>query len=320
MGTLHFAKLRPGVESALSPTGLRSVTATHLIRKMRGGSQAHLVMADDEQAYVVKFSNNPQHPRTLVNELVVSAVLLHLRISAPETGIIRITKGFLKKNPGVYLTVGSKRCPVMPGRHFRSSYPGDPTRTSVYDFLPDPMLARVVNLTHFLGAFVVDKWTANSDTRQSIFVRASPEEIRSPGSGFVVQMIDHGGAFDGAHWQFRDSPLRGLYFRPSVYDQVNTIDSLQPWIDEVRRFPEHVLKHAREQVPEEWLQGDDHSRLEGMMESLLRRCSSVADLIGASLDQRNALPNRNERGELAKCSGADVGCESGQLTEGKETK
>ena len=44
------------------------VDALRLIRKMRGGAQAHLIEADDGNFYVVKFRNNPQHRRILVNE------------------------------------------------------------------------------------------------------------------------------------------------------------------------------------------------------------------------------------------------------------
>src|ERR1035438_6617674 len=44
------------------------LTAVRHVRKMRGGAQAHLLEADDGKWYVVKFRNNPQHRRVLVNE------------------------------------------------------------------------------------------------------------------------------------------------------------------------------------------------------------------------------------------------------------
>jgi len=42
---------------------------------MRGGAQAHLLQADDDYWYVVKFRNNPQHRRILVNELLSATIL-----------------------------------------------------------------------------------------------------------------------------------------------------------------------------------------------------------------------------------------------------
>src|SRR5580765_4612525 len=102
------------------------INARRLVRKMRGGAQAHLLEADDGNFYVVKFRNNPQHRRILVNELIASALLDYLRISAPPTAFIQVTADFLQANPDACLTLGSRRVAVEPGWHFGSRYPGDP--------------------------------------------------------------------------------------------------------------------------------------------------------------------------------------------------
>jgi len=44
--------------------------AIEQIRRMRGGAQSHLMRCSDKNYYVVKFQNNPQHRRILVNELL----------------------------------------------------------------------------------------------------------------------------------------------------------------------------------------------------------------------------------------------------------
>src|SRR5579875_871164 len=94
--------------------------ARALIRKMRGGAQAHLIEAEDGAFYVVKFTNNPQHRRILINEWLASAFLRYLQIHVPETALIEITPEFLARNPDVYFTLGSNRVPVAPGIHFGS--------------------------------------------------------------------------------------------------------------------------------------------------------------------------------------------------------
>src|ERR1035441_4962640 len=66
------------------------LTAVRHVRKMRGGAQSHLLEADDGCWYVVKFRNNPQHPRILVNELLSSVLLGYLKIAAPETALIQV--------------------------------------------------------------------------------------------------------------------------------------------------------------------------------------------------------------------------------------
>src|ERR1700676_5599465 len=74
------------------------VHAKRLIRKMRGGAQAHLLECDDGHYYVVKFRNNPQHRRILVNEWIASVFLNYLRISMPETAIVNLPADFLAGN------------------------------------------------------------------------------------------------------------------------------------------------------------------------------------------------------------------------------
>src|SRR5512136_1601195 len=104
------------------------------VRKMRGGAQAHLLMADDGHWYVVKFRNNPQHRRILVNELLASVLLEYLQISAPSAAIIHVSREFLESNPELHLVCGGKRLEPEPGWHFGSRFPGEPDLVSVYDF------------------------------------------------------------------------------------------------------------------------------------------------------------------------------------------
>src|SRR5580704_14796616 len=192
------------------------VNARRFIRKMRGGAQAHLLECDDDRFYVVKFRNNPQHRRILVNEWISSVFLQYLQISSPPTAIVNLTGEFLEANSDVYMQLGSRRLPPEPGWHFGSAYPGDPSKISVYDFIPDVLLEKVVNIPEFWGVLAFDKWTGNADARQSIFFRArirefAPAYPAHPAKlGFVAHMMDHGYVFDGPHWTFSESPIQGL--------------------------------------------------------------------------------------------------------------
>src|SRR5712692_8851010 len=121
------------------------LNARRHIRKMRGGAQSHLLEADDGRFYIVKFQNNPQHRRILVNELIASVFLKYLQVSTPETAMVRVSESFLVENPDVFISLGTQNIPVVPGWHFGSRYPGDPARTAVYDFVPDTLLYEVHN-------------------------------------------------------------------------------------------------------------------------------------------------------------------------------
>lgn len=276
------------------------LSAIRQVRKMRGGAQSHLLEADDGHWYVVKFRNNPQHRRILVNELLSAVLLDYLKIATPETALIHVSQAFLEANPEVHLTLGSRRIPVAPGWHFGSRFPGDPSRTQIYDFLPDALLPKVVNLADFRAVLVFDKWVANADGRQSVFYRAMVSgggagDERARGSSgrpaFVASMIDNGFAFNGPNWDFPDSPLQGLYARPLVYDAVRSLADFHPWLELVQHFPEEVVDRAWKSVPPEWLEGEEDA-LEEVLERLLARASRVAELIEACRTARaNPFPN-----------------------------
>jgi len=260
------------------------VTATRLIRKMRGGAQAHLLECDDGAFYVVKFRNNPQHRRVLVNEWLSSVFLKYLGITAPHTAIVNLTGQFLEGEPEVSMQLGSRVLRPEPGRHFGSQFPGDPARLAVYDFLPDVLLGKVANASDFPGVLAFDKWVGNADARQAIFFRARlrPPGFEAPDAaprvGFLALMVDNGYTFDGPHWTFPDSPLQGLYHRPSVYAAVRSLDDFQPWLDRIVDFPEEVIDDAVKQTPPEWVAGDDDA-LHRLLEQLMRRRRRLPDLL-----------------------------------------
>ena len=260
------------------------VDAIRLIRKMRGGAQAHLLDASDGHAYVVKFWNNPQHRRILINEWIASAFLKYLGISTPRTALIRVTPEFLDAHPEAYMQLGGSRRAIEPGWHFGSQYPGEPSRTVVYDFLPDTLLDRVENVEEFRGILAFDKWVGNGDSRQSIFFRArvrdwlphkNAHELKL---GFVAQMMDNGFVFQGPQWRFGDSPIEGLYFRPKVYQSVRGLGDFEPWLERIAQFPEEVVDQAVKSIPEEWMEGD-HEALDRLLDQLLRRRKRVPDLL-----------------------------------------
>ena len=273
------------------------LNAQRLIRKMRGGAQAHLIEADDGHCYVVKFRNNPQHRRILINELVAGVFLRYLEISAPTTAILRFSEEFIHENPELHIRLGHKRIAAEPGWHFGSQYPGDPFKLAVYDFIPDVLLGKVVNLKEFLGVLAFDKWVGNADARQSIFFRArlsqhlATVEHSSSRLGFMALMMDHGYIFNGPHWDYVDSPMHGIYFRPLVYRDATSWDDFQPWLDRIINFPEEVIDEAFRQVPPEWMNGDADD-LEALLGKLLRRRKRVPDLIrDSSIGKVNPFPN-----------------------------
>ncbi|MCS7025608.1 MAG: hypothetical protein NZV14_12480 [Bryobacteraceae bacterium] len=259
------------------------VEALRWIRKMRGGSQAHLMVASDGHHYVVKFKQNAQHRRVLVNEMVAACLLNYLEIPTAAVEIVSCSESFLQANPEIAITLGSRREPVLPGWHFGSRLPVNPDRFAIYDYLPDALLRQVANLRDFIGVLVFDKWVSNLDSRQCVLFRAQIRDWMAGDHGpkktaFVAMMIDHGYIFGGPAWKLEDAPLAGLYGRPLVYETIEGLESFEPWLTRVLEFPAEILDHAFRKVPECWLNGD-REELERLLEQLYRRRKRVPHLL-----------------------------------------
>jgi hypothetical protein len=273
------------------------VNARRLIRKMRGGAQAHLIEADDGHFYVVKFRNNPQHRRVLVNEWIAYALLEYLQIAAPKRAIVRLSPEFLAESPDVKIHIGKRNEPVEPGWHFGSRYPGHPSRDATYEYVPDSLLEKIGNMAEFAGILAFDKWMGNADARQAILIRARLREYAPAYAehplrvGFIALMIDHGYVFNGPHWDYTDVPITGFYHRPAVYAAIRDLNSFQPWLDRILEFPDIVIDDSLRELPPEWLNGDaDHLNI--LLETLMHRRRRVPDLIRDSISSRAAFfPN-----------------------------
>ena len=71
--------------------GVAVLSAVQQVRRMRGGSQSHLMRACDGGFFVVKFQNNPQSVRLLANEFLATRIGLYLGLPMPEVAVIEVS-------------------------------------------------------------------------------------------------------------------------------------------------------------------------------------------------------------------------------------
>jgi HipA-like kinase len=252
---------------------------------MRGGAQPHLMRCSDGGYYVVKFLDNPQHPRVLANEWLGTQLAARLGLPTAQPAVVEVPEDLIERSGDLVIELGRSRRKVRGGQQFGSRYPGDPADTVVCDFLPDELLAEVENLNDFLGILVFDKWTCNTDGRQAVF-------YRSQGSRrYRALMIDQGFCFNAGEWDFPDAPLRGLYSRPLAYQAVIGMDSFEPWLERLEnRIGERILEEVAGEMPPEWYEFDKGA-LYRLFEQLRAR-RHVPDLILAAKDSyRQPFPN-----------------------------
>ena len=258
---------------------------------MRGGAQSHLMRCEKDSYYVVKFQNNPQHRRILVNELLGTNLAARLGLPTVPVEIVDVSEELIRLTPDLAMELPRSRAPCQAGLQFGSRYPGDPRHVTLHDFLPDEQLRGVENLHEFAGMLVFDKWTCNTNGRQTVFLLEGGEGPDTMGH-YKTHMIDQGFCFNAGEWSFPDAPLRGLYARNRVYHGVTGMESFEPWLRRLQnQIDERVLDDLIEPIPPQWY-GDDYDALLRLLEQLLRRRSRVPDLIlEARRSNRQPFPN-----------------------------
>ena len=286
--------MRGGLPQAASTISIiRMLRALEQIRRMRGGAQSHLMRCEDGYYYVVKFQNNPQHRRILVNELLGTRLAARLGLPTVPVEIIAVSEELIRLTPELAMEMPHSRNPCQPGLQFGSRYPGDPQQLTLHDFLPDEQLREVENLHDFAGMLVFDKWTCNTNGRQTVFFNEQ-DKTGEPvvARRYKTKMIDQGFCFNAGEWNFPDAPLRGLYARNRVYQGVTGMDSFAPWMERLeKQMTERTLDEITRGIPPEWY-ADDYNALVALLEQLHRRRQRVPDLIlEAKRCNRQPFPN-----------------------------
>src|SRR6184192_1042397 len=122
------------------------LVATDYIRAMRGGAQSHMLTANDGHAYVVKFANNPQSLRVLVNEWLGCSIGRALGLTVPEPAILYVPAELVESSPSLVIRLSGPTLKCAHGLAFGSRViSGD----QVFDYLPDSIFERIDNRQEF---------------------------------------------------------------------------------------------------------------------------------------------------------------------------
>jgi len=252
---------------------VQTLHAVEHIRRMRGGSQSHLMRCSDGNYYVVKFQNNPQHRRVLVNELLGTRLAARLGLPTTPIAVIDVREDLILLTPDLCVEMSLSRTPCLPGLQFGSSYIGDPHHLSMLDFASDKHILDATNLRDFVGMLVFDLWTGNTDGRQVIFRRPNV------GAPHQAWMIDQGFCFNAGEWNFPDTPRRSMYLRKAVYEQVQGIETFEPWLWVLEsEVSKRLLWDIAKVIPPEWNDYDTFA-LRSLLEKLDSRRTVVRKLL-----------------------------------------
>lgn len=223
------------------------ITATRLVRPMRGRSRSVCLSADGWH-YVVKPPSIGH--RALLSEWLGARLLSMLGILAADV------------QPMVVPASLARQC--WPQEHHAedviaaaSSYPVDPQRTAVYDFLPPAFTA--ANADHLAGVLAVDLWTGRRQPRQHVFYRQGP---------WWACAIDHKDCFGLSSPDAEPDPanpaLRHAY--PILLGQQSCLPF---WLEQIARVRLSVVEEMLDSAPECW-------REPAAVEDLRRRIAALA--------------------------------------------
>src|SRR6266403_2160241 len=242
--------------------------ALEQIRRMRGGAVSPDALRR-RLLYVVKFQNNPQHTRVLVNELLGTRLAARLGLPTVPVEIVAVSEELIRLTPELAIELPRARIPCQPGLQFGSRSPGDPRRLTLHDFLPDEQLRAVENVHAFAGILVFDKWTCNTNGRQTVFFSKGNRTAEQGAVRYETRMIDQGFCFNAGEW----NPLR-------------------PGSNAWKNKPASAFStRPAGKSPPEWY-ADDYDALLRLLEQLHRRRQRVPDLIlEAKRCNRRPFPN-----------------------------
>lgn len=267
-----------------------AITLTKHIRVLRGGSQPHLMLANDGNLYVVKFQGNPQGTSTLANEMLAAKLAEGLGLPVPKTVVVELTP---ELSEGLYFETPSERLPVHPGLHLGSRLVITGLEGRSYDALPESMWHLVRNPEDFIGIQLFDLWTCNRDTRQVVFWKYSRDKK------YTATFIDNGHCFGGPEWNFA----------PLIFPKSSSTAPLDKvwlrWADRFVAFPLRTLKIESVLIPPEWRGGDQQFALifedlrirQGVVAAEIRRRLSTVKL-GVANICRIEQPTKTRNGQF----------------------
>lgn len=262
----------PSCDNRRGNPNINEVSAVRHVRRMRGGSQSHLMRCSDGKLYVVKFLNNPQHARVLANELLATGLAHLTGLPVPNMSLIRVDAFLIQKTPELTVCRVDATIPCEAGIQFGSEYIINPLEGRIFDDFPAEQLNRVRNLADFAGMLAFDKWTCNVDSRQATFWRKSRQKK------YTATFIDQGYCFNAGRWTtFLDNPLRGNYGRNEVYAGVSGWGSFEPWLSRIEGMDDRSMLALGGRIPPDW--SITMSDLSCLLTTLIDRRSMVRDLI-----------------------------------------
>lgn len=265
-------------ESPTFPTATgqnEPLVAKQIFSWLRGGSASALVLDTSDIPWVVKFKDNPQHERIVVNEYLATRMAQDLGFTVPECRPIHVNPSLIESFSPPRPTSSTLAEPGISRIHFASKFVGGLLPGRVADALPGGVRCEVVNANESAGILAFDMWVRNKDRRQNLFVRQGMSRR------YRTVWIDNGHCFGAGSWSLQSFVEQSAYGNSSPHSLIDFAE-FNPWLQRIERFPAARLLEITAEMPREWLAGQE-SHLQRMLEELISRRSSVRELLASRI-------------------------------------
>ena len=243
----------------MSLSGKEPASLAHFVRKLRGGSQPILAVANDDHLYFIKFTNNLQGPNLSFNESMGSELYRLSNLPGPCWRPILVTGSFLDENQDCWMETEKGRLRPQEGLCFGSRFLCE-EKTRLFEILPGASYKRVRNLDDFWLAWLLDICASHADNRQAIFTQNT--------SGLLDAIfIDHGHMYGGPAGKNRLHFKASRYLDRRVYSRVssNLVSTLRR--SAARVDADRLWANARI-LPDDWKTASAFKRLAETLETL----------------------------------------------------
>lgn len=214
-----------------------------------GGTKPYVLMGENGQQYYVKFKENPESARILINEYICGEIAALIGLPITENVLIEIDQQFIDIF-GEEIEEHIWESP-SPGLHFGSLKIND-----VYLIEDTGTINEAKNIDCLPTILLFDHLIGNNDresNKGNILITGKKE----------IYAIDHSNAFEiGPLWDAHqldlrlDSPISLLDMNGYVYskwtDHISDPNPFSAFFDNLPRLTDDVLWNIIDSTPEEW--------------------------------------------------------------------
>jgi hypothetical protein len=254
----------------------------------RGMSLPQRFVIEGLGSCLVKFAQNPQGKRVLVNELIGFAIADLLEIEHPPCGAVRVDSITFPSEDGHLLVqdLDGVEIPFLGGTHFYSQW----LENSDQVLLEDLQYANIANLSMLAGIVLLDLLLNHWDREpRNLNLILHREKARNR-----LKLIDLGLAFGSAAWFLEDLQNTDLppLEQPLPYATIPTafvrcIDATRDfnlYLGYLERVNQVAIEAILAQIPDPWLVTDLEK--DSLLNFLLVRVAALPDYLEQRLTRK----------------------------------